>query len=162
MPSIKIHNVINETEAAPLVATLQNQSYMNLDVQLCPAMGSLDVYVQTLLPKTSKAQLTEMVMGILAHQICRAGRITSPTPLPLGALAVEATEYSREDGVAMFRNRDGSWTVRSVAGPAWFWDFVSKAWVVAYTIKNDEMKARFQVPRSEALAVLETVARVEF
>lgn len=60
MPSIKIHNVTNETEAAPLVATLQNQSYMNLDVQLCPALGSLDVYVQTLLPKTSKAQLTEI------------------------------------------------------------------------------------------------------
>jgi hypothetical protein len=160
MPSIKIHNVIKETDAAPLVATLQNQSYMNLDVGLCPALGSLDVYVQTLGDHT-EAELTEMVMGILAHQICRAGRITSPTPLPLGTLALEATEYSREDGVAMFRNRDGSWTVRSVAGPAWFWDFVSKAWVVAYTIKDDEMRARFQVPRPEALAVLETVALVE-
>ena len=72
MANIKIHNVSNEAQAAPLQAVLQGQSYLNLDVQLCPAAGSLDVRVETLHPEATEAELTEMVLGILSHHICRS------------------------------------------------------------------------------------------
>lgn len=74
MASIKIHNVSSEASAQPLKAALQGQSYLNLDVQLCPVAGSLDVRVETLDPTATEAELTEMVLGILSHEICRAGR----------------------------------------------------------------------------------------
>lgn len=76
MANIKIHNVLQEREAQPLKSVLQGQSYMNLDVQLCPVGGSFDVKVETLNPGVSEAELTEMVLGILAHEICRAGRVS--------------------------------------------------------------------------------------
>lgn len=75
MANIKIHNVPSTVEAAPLIAALQGQSFMNLDVQLCPIGGSFDVHVETLDPNVEEAELTEMVLGILAHEICRAGRV---------------------------------------------------------------------------------------
>ncbi len=76
MANIRIHNVTGEASAQPLKAVLQGQTYMNLDVQLCPVQGSVDVRVETLNPDVSEAELTEMVLGILAHEICRAGRVS--------------------------------------------------------------------------------------
>ena len=76
MANIKIHNASNEAEVQPLKALLQGQTYMNFDVQLCPVQGSLDVRVETLNPGVSEAELTEMVLGVLAHEICRAGRVS--------------------------------------------------------------------------------------
>jgi hypothetical protein len=72
--SIKIHNVIRAEEAEPLMY-LKGQSYLNLNVELCPVGGSFDVNVTTLHPKATKAELTAMVLGILAHDRCRNNRV---------------------------------------------------------------------------------------
>ena len=72
MTSIKIHNVTRREHAQPLIDKLQGETYMNLEVLVCPVGGSFDVLVQTRRPNTTEAELTEMVMGCLAFEICAA------------------------------------------------------------------------------------------
>ena len=71
--SINLCNVTNDAAAAPIVAALAGQSWMNLIVEPCPYNGMLAINVGTNAPRVSKAALTEMVMGIMADCIRRAG-----------------------------------------------------------------------------------------
>jgi hypothetical protein len=70
MPCIKVTNVDKESSADRIRAVLDGQSYMNLRVILRPALGAtFDVMVETDLPGTSEAELTQMVLGILCHAL---------------------------------------------------------------------------------------------
>lgn len=70
--TITIHNVTRREDAQPLVDALQGESYMNLDVGVCPVGGSFDVTVSTSRPDTSEQDLNGMVMSLLAYKVCEA------------------------------------------------------------------------------------------
>lgn len=69
-PSIKITNVTYRERAQPLIDALQDQTYMKLQVQLCPIGGSFDVNVTTMRPDTTEKELTEMVLMVLSNEVC--------------------------------------------------------------------------------------------
>ena len=66
---ITLTNVTHPEAAAPLVDYLEGKSYMNLEVGLAPAGGSLDVVVETRRPDTSEEELREMVLELLAQKV---------------------------------------------------------------------------------------------
>lgn len=74
MVCIKIHNVLREREAKPLRDLLHDQTYMKLQVTVCPVGGSCAINVETHDPDITEAELTSMVLGLLSHQIIRARR----------------------------------------------------------------------------------------
>lgn len=69
MPQIKIHNVIDPKSADPLRDALHGQTYMRLEVLVCPVGGSWDVLVQTRDAEVTEADLTEMVLGVMSHAL---------------------------------------------------------------------------------------------
>lgn len=71
--SILLTSLPTKDAAAPLIAALNGQSYMNLIVEVCPCEGSFHVNVGTNRPKTTKAKLTEMVLGVLADVVRLGG-----------------------------------------------------------------------------------------
>lgn len=44
---------------------------------------------------------------------------------------IEATEYTRMDGLKMIKIPNGSWVIRRIRGPAWFLDPRDKTWVIS-------------------------------
>ena len=72
---------------------------------------------------------------------------------------IEATTYTRLDGVDMFRNANGLWTVRDIKGATYFWSFATCEWWYAPAIGSNQ-QAAFQRPYDVARAVLETVKKV--
>jgi len=77
---VRVTNVPREQDAAPLVRALEGKTYMNLSVLICPVGGGFDVRVQTLRPDTSREELTEMVLGVLASEVPpRKDPLTFPT-----------------------------------------------------------------------------------
>lgn len=70
---------------------------------------------------------------------------------------VEVTEYTRDDGIVMFRRTEG-WSLRCIKGPAWFWNFETNEWVIAHTIKP-ESEHRFTRDHDTAREALDVVVR---
>jgi len=64
--NITIFNVGRREQAQPLIDKLQGETYMNLDVGCAPVGGSFDVIVTTTRPDTTEAELTGMVLHVLA------------------------------------------------------------------------------------------------
>lgn len=100
--------------------------------------------------------------------LARRGLVTLVTS-PEGGLAcklgpakptIEVTEYTRLDGVSIFRTNRGLWTVRCIKGPAWFWSFATCEWACAHSIGPTE-QAAYERPLAIAMAALETVSRVK-
>jgi hypothetical protein len=66
----KLTNVDTEAGAERIRAVFASQSYMNLQVILCPTpAGTFDVFVETLLTEVSVDDLTEMALGLLCHAL---------------------------------------------------------------------------------------------
>jgi hypothetical protein len=74
-------------------------------------------------------------------------------------MKVQITQYEREDGVTMFRchDRDG-WIIRSILGPAWFWDPNLNVWVVVSAYATDYF-SRCCVTEKQGLKLLETIQK---
>lgn len=79
MKTITIDNVISQdgSRAKAIVAALQNQSYLDLQVHFAPAMGSFDVLVESATAKSEK-QVRDMVMGLLIGALDRSIRAPDP------------------------------------------------------------------------------------
>jgi hypothetical protein len=49
-------------------------------------------------------------------------------------LKIEATEYTRQDGLKMIKLPTGRWVVRKISGPAWFYSDSKSEWVITTTL----------------------------
>lgn len=67
--SIELTRVLNADQADRIKLALHGKSYMTLQVLVCPAGGEFQVSVQTLRPRTTKAELTGMVMMLLCDAL---------------------------------------------------------------------------------------------
>lgn len=65
---IKIDNVPRPEDAAPLETLLNGQTYLDLEVLVCPVGGSCDVLVQSR-RKISNEELQNTVLNFLASSI---------------------------------------------------------------------------------------------
>ena len=65
--TITINNVIHRSSAQPTIDVLDGKSYMNLEVGLAPAGGSLDVIVTG--DAETEEDLTRMVLGLLCDAL---------------------------------------------------------------------------------------------
>jgi hypothetical protein len=46
-------------------------------------------------------------------------------------LIIEATEYTRQDGLKMIKlASSGKWVVRKISGPAWFYSDQNSEWII--------------------------------
>lgn len=43
---------------------------------------------------------------------------------------IEATEYTRMDGLKLIKLANGLWVIRKINGPAWFLDPKDRTWVI--------------------------------
>jgi hypothetical protein len=65
-------NITSTTSAAKaerIAASLRGQTYMNLYVNVCPINGMHAVNVGTLRSETTREELTEMVLDLMASMI---------------------------------------------------------------------------------------------
>jgi hypothetical protein len=72
------------------------------------------------------------------------------------------TTYGRTDGqVTAFKYSEG-WVLRSVRGPAWFWNHQTGAWDISIhlDLREPETAARYLLPMGAALKILPTLAPV--
>jgi len=44
---------------------------------------------------------------------------------------IEATEYTRTDGLKMIKIANGSWVIRRIYGPAWFLNPKDQTWMIS-------------------------------
>lgn len=58
--SMVLNNVINRKDAEPIVKMLQDKTYMDLDVAICPIGGSFDIVVSTSYEEPLESYLEEM------------------------------------------------------------------------------------------------------
>ena len=70
---IKLTNLIASASAEPLRRLLEGASYMKLTFKCCPVGGSFDILVGTLDPDFNEADVTGMVLMIMAGEIRRHG-----------------------------------------------------------------------------------------
>lgn len=71
---INLTNVGTLEHAEPLVRALNGATSYKLYINLCPGRGSFSVNVGTLDPDVDTAELTGMVLMVMAGEIMRAGR----------------------------------------------------------------------------------------
>jgi len=78
-------------------------------------------------------------------------------------MKISVTEYTREDGVTLFkRQHSNNWTLRSICGPSWFWDKKKEDWILVVRMKNK--KDRFKncaMTEKEGLKLLKIVPKKE-
>jgi len=67
---------------------------------------------------------------------------------------IEATEYTREDGVAACKIPEG-WVVRCFYGPSWFWDQNLQDWTICS--QSGFKLSNLAMSKEQALSLLETV-----
>lgn len=72
---IKVSNVGTREYAEPLRRLFEGQTYMKFTFKLCPVGGSFDVLVGTLDPDYDEAELTGMVLMVMAGDIMRKGSV---------------------------------------------------------------------------------------
>jgi len=68
---ICVAQMTDHEAAKRLSARLSGKTYMDLIVEVCPFNGSLMVNVGTNRPRTTKKDLTEMVLGLMASELSR-------------------------------------------------------------------------------------------
>jgi hypothetical protein len=74
-------------------------------------------------------------------------------------MKIEATVFTREDGVVLFRTADKDrWIIRKVEGPAWFYNPNDGIWELAHTVSSSRL-ASMALPFNEAFKLLETVKK---
>lgn len=82
MATIKLTNVIRESDASPLIAAIDKQtSYMQFRVLVCPVGGSFDVVAETDYTD-SEAEASSMLLYLLADLVRKGAgreRTTAPT-----------------------------------------------------------------------------------
>ena len=62
----------------------------------------------------------------------------------MATLKIEATEYTRQDGLKMLKLNTGKWVVRKIYGPAWFYSDSKSVWAISTTLNNlDEVAMTF-------------------
>lgn len=61
----------------------------------------------------------------------------------MATLKVEATEYSREDGMTAIRLSPDKWVVRKVSGPAWFYSDPQSKWIITTLPNLDDVGMSF-------------------
>lgn len=68
------------------------------------------------------------------------------------------TQYEREDGVVLLRCREprDKWILRTILGPAWFWNPVEDRWIIS--LKLDDY-TQFCLSEKDGLELLKTVIR---
>jgi len=66
------------------------------------------------------------------------------------------TQVDREDGRITALKTEGGWMLRTIAGPAWFWNFNESRWVIV-TSDPDLTSPDFVQPISLVLDLLETL-----
>jgi len=86
MTMVKIANVHTREQAGPLIERLQGRTYMDFEVGLSPAGGSFEVWVTTQREDATEAQMQELLVGLLAHEVMRSGMFRDPTPVSLEEL----------------------------------------------------------------------------
>jgi len=86
MAGFKLTNVITQAAADAISEALHGETYMDLQVLLCPAGGSWDVWVETeyfdkldeddeeLSHETQTEELRDMVIEVMAQTIIKSGR----------------------------------------------------------------------------------------
>lgn len=74
MTSITVSNVTSPESviARAIVAALQGQTFMNLQVNFAPIRGSFNVLVETDYPETTEEDLTQLVLRQLCFCLPRA------------------------------------------------------------------------------------------
>lgn len=66
--------------------------------------------------------------------------------------------YNREDGLSLIRLDNDKWSIRSARGVAYFWNFITKKWIVAHSLVLDLNKSSdFHETFERAMQVFETV-----
>ena len=62
----------------------------------------------------------------------------------MATLKIEATEYTRQDGLKMLKLGTGKWVLRKIYGPAWFYSDSKDEWVISTKLnKLDEVGLTF-------------------
>jgi len=51
-------------------------------------------------------------------------------------LKIEATEYTRQDGLKMIRLPTGNWVIRKGYGPTWFYSTLQSKWIISTVIPD--------------------------
>jgi hypothetical protein len=77
---------------------------------------------------------------------------------------IAITQYEREDGVLLFRchNPKNKWMLRSILGPAWFWDPTENKWIInpsSSTNTWEDTHSRFLVTEEEGLKLLKVIPK---
>jgi len=68
---IQVATMTDQEAAKRFSAKLSGKTYMDLIVEVCPFNGSLLVNVGTDRPRTTKKDLTEMVLSLMASELSR-------------------------------------------------------------------------------------------
>ena len=71
MTTINVARVINKSRAEKFTQMIEGQSFMNLQVEVCPDGGEFAVNVTTMRPDTTETEVMEMVMGIMFFEMSK-------------------------------------------------------------------------------------------
>lgn len=78
----------------------------------------------------------------------------------MSEMKIIVSEYTREDGVQAIRIKEGQWVLRSILGPAWFWDVTINDWQIS-TMRGFQLES-FAMTVDKALTLLAVVKKKEF
>lgn len=67
------------------------------------------------------------------------------------------TSYGREDGKVTALKVDGGWVLRSIRGPAWFWNHQTQRWDVSCVTGFRVETPSYVLPEEKALGLLPTL-----
>lgn len=73
-------------------------------------------------------------------------------------MKIEVTSFRREDGVTLMKTLQGQWMLRSICGPAWFWDTEENNWMIP-SREDHDLRDSLRFSLDHGMVLLNTVKR---
>jgi hypothetical protein len=69
-------------------------------------------------------------------------------------MQIEATEYTRQDGMRMIKLHTGKWVIRKTFGPTWFYSDSQSKWIIGTSFIRSSDLEKEGMPFDRAMELL--------